>query len=121
MKFSNLLLATILSATAFPPLVFAQNGSGPSFNCARARTMAEAAICESVPFAAQDRTIASLYARVRAATPSARRAALARDQARFNRSREYCYTPEQAQDDCLESLLQSRVFQLNGWLRSGYR
>jgi uncharacterized protein len=96
-------------------------GAGPSFNCARARTVAEKAICWSPAFSAQDRAIASLYPRVVAATPPARRPALARDQAEFNRSRELCYTPEQTQDDCLGELLASRVWQLNGWLRGGYR
>jgi uncharacterized protein len=119
------ILTTTLIVLAFPVpapvLASAANASGPSFNCARARTIAEKAICASPSMAAKDRAIASLYPRVVAATPTPRRAALARDQADFNRSRELCYTPEQSQDDCLDDLLALRIWQLNGWLRGGFR
>jgi uncharacterized protein len=94
--------------------------AGPSFNCARARTNAEIAICASPSFAAQDRAIASLYPRVVAATRQGRKAALASDQALFNRSRELCFAGDEDQDVCLSNLLQSRITQLNGWLRRGY-
>jgi uncharacterized protein len=99
----------------------AKKAAGPSFKCANARTMAERVICGSPAFSAQDRAIASLYPRVVAATPAARRQALARDQRAFNRSREDCFTAEQDQDDCLAGVLESRIWQLNGWLRGGYR
>jgi uncharacterized protein len=120
----NFILFTALTLSLGSPVIVAAKSTpsaGPSFNCARARTIAEQAICASPAFSAQDRAIASLYPRVLAATAPARRAAFARDQAEFNRSRELCYTPEQNQDDCLEGLLASRVWQLNGWLRGGYR
>jgi uncharacterized protein len=96
------------------------NAAGPSFNCARARTNAEIAICASPTFSAQDRAIASLYPRVLAATRPARKAALAQDQALFNRSRETCFAGDEDQDVCLGNLLSSRIGQLNGWLRRGY-
>jgi uncharacterized protein len=99
----------------------AKQSSQPSFNCARARSMAERRICAVPAFGAQDRAIAAIYSRLVAKTPRADRAALAADQASFNRSREDCYTAEQAQDDCLGGLLSSRVWQLNNWMREGYR
>jgi uncharacterized protein len=110
-----------LTATA-PTHIFANGakGAGPSFNCARARTNAEIAICASPTFSAQDRAIASLYPRVLAATRPARKAELARDQALFNRSRELCFAGDEDQEVCLGNLLSSRVAQLNGWLRRGY-
>lgn len=93
----------------------------PSFDCDRARTTAELAICRVPAFAAKDRAIASLYPRVLRATPQAKRRALAADQAFFNRSRELCYTPQQDQDDCLDAIMAARVELLNSWLRGGFR
>lgn len=104
-----------------PQSVFAQTNPTPSFNCKRAVTEAELAICASTTLAAQDRAIASLYNRVRAATPQARRAALRADQQQFLRARDNCYGPEGNGIDCLEGSLAERVRELNRWLRSGYR
>jgi uncharacterized protein len=95
--------------------------SKPSFNSARARSVAERRICAVPAFGAQDRAIAALYGRLVGKTPMGLRAALAADQAGFNRAREDCYTQEQAQDDCLGGLLEARVWQLNNWIRAGYR
>jgi uncharacterized protein len=99
---------------------FGAKVTGPSFNCARAGTNAEIAICTSPAMSAQDRAIASLYPRVMAATRQTRKAALAQDQALFNRSREICFAGDEDQDACLGNLLASRVWELNGWLRRGY-
>lgn len=118
-----ILAAAAISLTITPPVYGATqsvNKSNPSFNCMRARTNAEIAICSSPAVSAQDRAIASLYSRVLAATRVARKAALASDQALFNRSRELCFAGDEDQDVCLSNLLQSRVTQLNGWLRTGY-
>jgi uncharacterized protein len=115
--------AVLVALTITAPVQVLANGAkgaGPSFNCARARTNAEIAICASPTFSAQDRAIASLYQRVLAATRTARKAELARDQALFNRSRESCFAGDEDQDVCLDNLLSSRVAQLNGWLRRGY-
>lgn len=98
-----------------------QQVSNPSFNCARARTVAERAICRIPTLGAKDRAIASLYQRVVRATAIGRRYELADDQALFNRSRENCYTAEQEQDDCLDAIMTARVSVLNGWLRRGFR
>jgi uncharacterized protein len=114
----------LLSLTIVAPVPIAAQGatkSNPSFNCARARTTAELAICRIPALGAKDRAIASLYPRVVAATPRARRATLARDQALFNSTREYCYEPDQEQDDCLDAIMTARVSVLNGWLRGGFR
>jgi uncharacterized protein len=116
--------AAAISLTITPPVFGATQSvskSNPSFNCARARTTAELAICRIPALGAKDRAIASLYPRVVAATPRARRATLAADQAMFNRSREDCYSPEQEQDDCLDAIMTARVSVLNGWLRGGFR
>jgi uncharacterized protein len=119
-----LLLLALLGLTIGDPDYAAAQGvtkSNPSFNCARARTEAERAICRLSALGAKDRAIASLYPRVVAATPAVRRRDLAADQALFNRSRENCYTAEQEQDDCLAAIMTARVSLLNGWLRGGYR
>jgi uncharacterized protein len=118
------LISLLVSApSVVPNVVMAQGApkSNPSFNCARARTQAERAICRIPALGAKDRAIASLYPRVVAATPVARRRDLAADQALFNRSREDCYTPEQEQDDCLAAIMTARVSLLSGWLRGGFR
>jgi uncharacterized protein len=116
-------LAILGSVASVPVELMAQPnpGSNPSFNCTRARTIAERAICRLPALGAKDRAIASLYPRVVAATPAAKRAALARDQALFNRSREDCYTPEQLQDDCLDAIMTARISVLNTMLRGGFR
>jgi uncharacterized protein len=121
MKLLILSIAITTFLCAIPLQVAAQSAAGPSFNCARATTVVERTICRSPTFAAKDRAIASLYTRVRDVTPPARRAAFARNQAEFNRNRSYCYTPDQAQDDCLDAFMGGRITELNGWLRSGYR
>jgi uncharacterized protein len=110
-------------AIGVPLALHAQTKSGarPSFECSRARTMAEQAICRLPTLAAKDRAIASLYPRVVRATQPAKRRALAADQALFNRSRELCYTPEQDQDDCLDAIMSARIDVLNGWLSGGFR
>jgi uncharacterized protein len=113
------LVATLICLT--PVTTFAQPNPTPSFNCKRAVTEAELAICASPSLAAQDRAIASLYNRVRAATPTGRRPALRADQQRFLRARDNCYGPEGNGIDCLEGSLAERVRELNRWLRSGYR
>jgi uncharacterized protein len=89
-------LALLVLVTGVPVEIYAQGitKSNPSFNCVRARTTAERAICRIPALGAKDRAIASLYPRVVAATPKARRRELSADQALFNRSREDCYTPE---------------------------
>jgi uncharacterized protein len=114
----------LIGLTITSPMPIAAQGvtkSKPSFNCARARTTAERAICRIPSLGAKDRAIASLYPRVVAATTVASRRELAADQALFNRSREDCYTPEQEQDDCLDAIMTARVSVLNGWLRGGFR
>jgi uncharacterized protein len=121
------LIASLILCLAVAPnvawsITWQQNPSTrPSFDCNRATTEAELAICRYPPLAAKDRAIAALYPRVVAATPRARRAALARDQANFNRSRELCYQGDEERDICLGALMGVRVTQLNGWLRGGYR
>jgi uncharacterized protein len=121
MKLTSLCLAALILAS--PTSLFAKDEpvARPSFDCNRARTTAELAICRVPALGAKDRAIASLYPRVLRATPQAKRRALAADQALFNRSREVCYTPEQDQDDCLAAMMDARVWQLNGWLRGGFR
>ena len=114
MKRPIFLFATIISATILPPSAIAQNGSGPNFDCKKARSDAEIAICASPLLAAQDRAISSLYSRVRTETPRARRSALVRDQYMFNRARDNCYGPEGNGIDCLEGSLAERVRELNG-------
>jgi uncharacterized protein len=94
--------------------------SNPSFNCNRAQTDAELAICRIPSLGAKDRAIASLYQRLRAATPRAKRAALVQNQTFFNRSREFCYESDQENDACLEARMNSRITDLNRWLRNGF-
>jgi uncharacterized protein len=124
MKYLLLVSLSLSAILASAPATSHAQGvtkSNPSFNCARARTVAERAICRIPSLGAKDRAIASLYPRVVAATPVAKRRELAADQALFNRSRDMCYTPEQEQDDCLEAIMTARVQVLNNWLRTGFQ
>jgi uncharacterized protein len=122
MKVISAALIGVLSSLTLSSNAEAISGqrSNPSFNCNRAQTNAELAICRNATLGAKDRAIASLYPRVRAVTPRANRVALAQDQALFNRSRELCYEPGQDEDECLEAMMSSRVTVLNGWLRNGF-
>jgi uncharacterized protein len=114
-------LALACFATLIPVTTQAQANPRPSFDCYRARSDVEIAICASPTLAAQDRAIASLYKRIRATSTPAGRAALLADQRQFLRTRDACYGPEGNGIDCLEGALAERVRELNGWLRSGYR
>ena len=65
---------------AFLALALALPQDGPSFNCARATTPVEHAICADPRLAAQDRRVAEAYGRLRRSLSPAAREALARDQ-----------------------------------------
>jgi uncharacterized protein YecT (DUF1311 family) len=75
-------LAGVLTLFAVP------QASGPSFNCARASTLSEHAICADPALGRLDRRMADRYVAVRRALPSAAREALTRDQRWFIGSRE---------------------------------
>jgi uncharacterized protein len=119
--FALFFLLYVAAAFASPALVNAQPNPRASFDCNRARSDVEIAICASATLAAQDRAIASLYKRIRATSPPAMRAALQADQRQFLRARDACYGPDGNGIDCLEAALAERVRELNSWLRSGYR
>lgn len=68
------MIALYVLALAMP------QAAAPSFDCARASTPVERAICADRRLAAQDRQVADAYARVRRSLSPAARDALARDQ-----------------------------------------
>lgn len=70
-------------------MAFALSQAGPSFDCARATTPAERAICSDAALARLDRRMNSLYVAVRRALPASVRSALAEDQLWFLSVREY--------------------------------
>lgn len=65
---------------AFFALALALPQDGPSFDCDRATTPVEQAICADPRLAAQDQRVAEAYGRLRRSLPPAAREALARDQ-----------------------------------------
>ena len=69
-------------------LALALPQDGSSFDCARATTAVEQAICADPRLAAQDRQVAAAYARVRRSLSPAARAALALDQSGYLDARE---------------------------------
>lgn len=73
----------LISLVAGLALADAPQAAGPSFDCARATTLAEQTICADPALARLDRRMAERYAAVRRALPSAARPALTRDQRWF--------------------------------------
>ena len=79
---SALLRAALLGLCVFlPTAAFA--GPKPSFNCAKAESIAEKAICKNAGLAASDLQVADDYARLKAALDPQSAAALADDQRWF--------------------------------------
>ncbi|MGV9008716.1 lysozyme inhibitor LprI family protein [Brevundimonas sp.] len=68
------MIAALALALALP------QSAAPSFDCARATTPVERAICADSRLMAQDRQVAAAYARIRRSLSPAAREALARDQ-----------------------------------------
>ena len=67
-------------------------GARPSFNCARARTRGEIAVCSNAGLAALDRTMAAQYSRSMAVASPEQQALLRRTRDRFLAYRDRCPT-----------------------------
>lgn len=91
-----------------PPAVVPPSASArPSFNCARARTRGEKAVCGSSELAALDRQMASFYGSAyRGADPESR-ALLERTRTRFLAFRDRCGT-----DSCIADAYRGRITEI---------
>ena len=91
-----------------PPAVIPPTASvRPSFNCARARTRSERAVCSSSELAALDRQMVGFYgAAYRGAEPEAR-ALLERTRGRFLAFRDRC-----GNDSCIADAYRGRITEI---------
>lgn len=93
--------------TAEPSPSPATVSARPSFNCARARTRGEIAVCNSSELASLDRQMASFYGSAyRSADPEAR-ALLERTRSRFLGYRDRCRS-----DDCVADAYRGRISEI---------
>lgn len=95
-----------------PPIDRAPVASGPSFDCARARSQGERAVCANPNLAELDRLMARLYVRtLESADPDTRRA-LQRSRDRFLAYRERC--PD---DACIAEAYRGRMREISDIMR----
>lgn len=99
--------ATILLLLASAPAVAADRADGPSFNCQRATSDSEKAICANPELASLDRRIAARYAALRGQLDGRSATSLREDQEWFISSREETAT------EYLAEALRSRLSFLN--------
>ena len=92
-----------------PALAAGGGDEGPSFPCTAAKSAAEKAICADPALAAQDRRMASAYAKVLAALDAPGRAALRADQRFFLEVRDIQMANAKPEDYDLKGDMQSRV------------
>lgn len=86
----------------FALLQVAAGATGPSFDCGRARTEIEQAVCANAELAALDREEARLYRLALAGPPAQRRRAAAR-QREFLQARDECSRMAPTVDDCIRT------------------
>lgn len=84
------------------PLLQLAAAVSPSFDCAKARSQVEHAICGSAELAALDREEARLY-RIALGLPNARRRELTRRQRAFLKDRDTCVESAGALGECLRN------------------
>lgn len=103
------LLALVLTATP-----------AAAFDCAKASTVVEKAICASPDLKTADDALAAAYSQVKALTPEASQKMLARSQRRWIAERERnCPTSETGLDACIGAMTGERVKLFNGAAVSG--
>ncbi len=86
-------------------LASAAPAAGPSFNCARATSSDERAVCRSQALSAQDRQLARLYRDVQHCTAMGGKGANIDDQLDWLKARERCG----ADRACLSNLYRARI------------
>lgn len=89
--------------------------SNPSFNCGRARTRGEIAVCESSGLAALDRSMAAQYSSAVADADPQQRALLARTRDSFLRYRDNC--PSEA---CIAQTYRGRMREIRDIMRGNW-
>lgn len=86
----------------------AEDAYGPSFDCAKAATATEKAICDAPLLGWYDRQLAKTWGLVKKATPKAGEAALQESQAAFLKSRDACLKTEDLYT-CMMDLYTARI------------
>ncbi len=101
----KILAAALLVAAAAPAL--AQNG--PSFDCAKASTAIERAICKSPELAKADREMAAAYAVLVGKLSGAAREHLIKDQLRWVNDWQACNADTALMEQCLAGRNRDRI------------
>jgi len=96
-----------------PPTITAVSAGQPSFDCAKARSWSEVAVCNDPGLAALDRRVAELYRSTKAALDGDHQQSVVRDQRAWLQEREGC--KKQADGTgCLVGVYNARIAQLGG-------
>lgn len=90
-----------------------------AFDCAKAKTVVETAICAAPDLKALDDELAAAYAAVKAELPAAEQKMLVRSQRRWIARRENCGAAEEGVDACVRGYLTDRLSLLSGRPESG--
>jgi uncharacterized protein YecT (DUF1311 family) len=93
------------------------NKAGPSFDCSKARTWSEQAVCNDTALSKLDRQLASLYRSAQSQRTGSTRDALKREQRAWVKQREACESAPQS-FDCLRRAYDTRISQLEPANRS---
>ncbi|MFT3810726.1 MAG: lysozyme inhibitor LprI family protein [Micropepsaceae bacterium] len=104
----RILAGVMLSAALAVMPAAAEEAYGPSFDCDKARTAIEKAICDAPLLGWYDRQLAKTWGLVKKATPKAGEAALQESQAAFLKSRDACLKTDNLYD-CMAVLYIARI------------
>lgn len=103
MCFGGVLLALVTTGAA----------QAASFDCKKASSKVEHAICDDRSLDGLDQSMASLYADARANSTDEAAAALRRDQVEWLKARNACVSQPTGLNDCLKGQMQTRITQLD--------
>jgi uncharacterized protein len=90
-----------------------------AFDCSKAKTAVETAICATPELKALDDDLATAYADVKAVLPPAEQKMLVRSQRRWIERREYCNNSEEGLTACIARQTRDRLSLLSGKPESG--
>lgn len=101
------------------PLLALLTAPALAFDCGKARTAVEKAICATPELKVLDDELATAYAAVKAASPPAEQKQLAQSQRRWIERREFCSDAEEGVNTCVMQQTQERLSLLSGKPESG--